>query len=166
MALNVGKEVSAMQRMTVTQLRERYEEVFGEACRSNHKQWLVKRIAWRLQANAEGDLSERARRRAEELANDADLRMKAPLQKKQAPAPRGRKVQATIERPHDGRIPMPGTVLTREYKGETLQVTVLPDGFEHAGEVYPSLSAVAKAITGSHTSGFLFFGLNGKGGRR
>ena len=48
MALNIGKEVSAIKRMTVTQLRERYGEVFGEACRSNHKQWLVKRIAWRL----------------------------------------------------------------------------------------------------------------------
>ncbi len=166
MALNIGKEVSAMQRMTITQLRERYEEVFGEACRSNHKQWLVRRIAWRLQANEEGDLSERARRRAAELANDADLRMKAPPQKKQPPAPRGRKVQAAIARPHDDRIPMPGTVLTREYKGETVQVTVLPTGFDYEGEVYPSLSAAAKAITGSHTSGFLFFRLNGNGGRK
>lgn len=164
MALNVGREVSAMQRMTVMQLQQRYEEVFGEACRSHHKQWLVKRIAWRLQANEEGDLSERARRRAAELANDSDLRMKAPPAKKPTSAPGGRKVQATIGRSHDDRIPMPGTVLTREYKGNTLQVTVLPDGFEHAGEVYPSLSAVAKAITGSHTSGFLFFRLNGKGG--
>lgn len=166
MALNVGREVSAMQRMTVTQLREKYEEVFGEACRSNHKQWLVKRIAWRMQANEEGDLSERARKRAAELANDADLRMKAQPQKRQSAAPRGRKVQAAIGRRHDDRIPMPGTVLTREYKGETVQVTVMPEGFEHAGKVYPSLSAVAKAITGSHTSGFLFFRLNRKGGRK
>ncbi len=166
MALNIGKEVSAMKRMTVTQLRERYGEVFGEACRSNHKQWLVKRIAWRLQANEEGDLSERARKRAAELANDADLRMKAPSPKKQPPAPRGRKVQATITRTHDSRIPMPGTVLTREYKGETVQVTVLPTGFDYEGEVYPSLSAAAKAITGSHTSGFLFFRLNANGGRK
>ncbi len=60
MAMNIGKEVSAMQRMTVTQLREKYEDVFGETCRSNHKQWLVKRIAWRLQANEEGDLSDRS----------------------------------------------------------------------------------------------------------
>ncbi len=163
MALNIGKEVSAMQRLTVTQLREQYEEVFGEACRSNHKQWLVKRIAWRLQANAEGDLSERARKRAAELANDSDLRMKAPPQKKQPSAPRGRKVQAAIVRPHDSRIPMPGTVLTRQYKGATIQVTVLPSGFNYEGEMYSSLSAVAKAITGSHTSGFLFFRLNGKG---
>ena len=166
MALNIGKEVSAMQRMTVTQLKRKYEDVFGEACRSNHKQWLIKRIAWRMQANGEGDLSERARRRAAELANDADLRTKAPPQQKQSPAPRGRKVQAAIARSHDSRIPMPGTVLTREYKGETVQVNVLPNGFDYDGEVYQSLSAVAKAITGSHTSGFLFFRLNGKGGRK
>jgi len=166
MALNIGKEVSAMQRMTVTELKRKYEEVFDEACRSNHKKWLVKRIAWRLQANAEGGLTERARRRAEELANDADLRMKAPPPKKSSPAPPGRKVQATIARTHDIRIPMPGTVLMREYKGETVQVTVLPTGFDYEGEVYPSLSAAAKAITGSHTSGFLFFRLNGKGGRK
>jgi hypothetical protein len=79
--MNVGKEVSVMQRMTVAELRERYEKVFGEACRSNHRQWLIRRITWRLQANAEGDLSERARKQAAELANDADLRMKAPPQK-------------------------------------------------------------------------------------
>ena len=156
-----------MQRMTVTQLRERYEEVFSEACRSNHKQWLVKRIAWRMQANEEGDLSERARKRALELANDVDLRVTAPSGKKPPEAaPALRVVRGTVSTRHDRRIPMPGTVLTRVYKGETLRVTVLPDGFEYEGEVYPSLSAVAKAITGTHTSGFLFFRLNGKGGRR
>jgi hypothetical protein len=64
------------------------------------------------------------------------------------------------------RYPLPGTVLMREYKGETVQVTVLPTGFDYEGEVYPSLSAAAKAITGSHTSGFLFFRLTGNGGRR
>ena len=166
MKLNIGKEVAAMERMTTRQLKDRYEEVFGEACRSNHKQWLIKRIAWRLQANEEGDLSERARQRAVELANDADLRMKAPPQTKASPVPGGRKVTGTIPAQRDDRLPMPGTIITREYKGRTLQVTVLPDGFEHEGEVYPSLSAVAKAITGSHTSGFLFFRINGKGGRK
>lgn len=165
MVLNIRREVSAMQRMTVKQLRERYEDVFGEACRSNHKQWLVKRIAWRLQANDEGDLSERALRRAAELANDADLRMKAPPDKK-PPASSGRTVTSDMTTKHDSRVPMPGTVLSREYKGRMVQVTVRPDGFEYDGEVFRSLSAVAKAITGTHTSGFLFFRLNGKGGRR
>ena len=59
-------------------LRETYHEVFGEETRSRHKEFLWKRIAWRLQANEEGDLSERAKRRAAELANDADIRVRVP----------------------------------------------------------------------------------------
>jgi len=65
----------------------------------------------------------------------------------------------------DDRLPPPGTVLTRKYKGETLQVLVLADGFEYAGEVYASLSAVAKAITGSHCNGYLFFRLGQRDSR-
>jgi hypothetical protein len=76
MHLNVGKEVAALQRMTVKELRARYAEVFGEETPARNKVWLVKRIAWRLQALAEGDLSQRARRRAAELANDADLQLR------------------------------------------------------------------------------------------
>ena len=72
--LNIGKEVAALQRMTAKQLRDKFAEVFGETTNANNRAWLVKRIAWRLQALAEGDLSERARRRAAELARDADLR--------------------------------------------------------------------------------------------
>jgi len=63
MGVNVAREVAAMWRMTVPELKRRYTEVFGEECRSRHKWFLVKRIAWRLQANAEGALSEQARRR-------------------------------------------------------------------------------------------------------
>ncbi|HEY7157460.1 MAG TPA: DUF2924 domain-containing protein [Gemmataceae bacterium] len=59
--------------------------------------------------------------------------------------------------PVDQRLPPPGTILTRPYKGQLVQVQVLTDGFAYAGKVYPSLSAVAKAVTGSHCNGFLFF---------
>jgi hypothetical protein len=59
----------------------------------------------------------------------------------------------------DQRLPLPGTVLTRDYKGQTVQIRVLENGFEYDGEVYRSLSAVAKAITGTHTNGYLFFRL-------
>lgn len=166
MLLNVAKELAALEKLKVPELRKKYEEVFNEACRSNHKTWLVRRIIWRMQANAEGDLSERARRRAEELANDADLRLKAPAETKAVPKSAVvRMPAASATRSYDDRIPMPGTVMTREYKGRTLRVTVLADGFEWDGDVFPTLSAVAKAVTGSHTSGFLFFGLTGKGGR-
>jgi len=62
MSLIIAREVAALNRMTVTELRARHIEVFGEATRSGNKDWLRKRIAWRIQANAEGGLSERARR--------------------------------------------------------------------------------------------------------
>ena len=64
----------------------------------------------------------------------------------------------------DDRLPPPGTVLTRKYKGEVLHVKVRPDGFEYEGAVYTSLSAVARRITGSHCNGYLFFRLDRKGG--
>jgi hypothetical protein len=160
MQLNVGKEVAALQRMTVKELRSKYAEVFGDETRTGNKTWLVKRIAWRLQAVAEGDLSERARQRADELANDADLRMSPPKSKPVAPTPPERTTTTTIRVTGDDRLPLPGTIITREYKGQTLQVRVLPNGFEYEGEVYRSLSAVAKTITGSHCNGYLFFRLN------
>ena len=77
-AMQMQKEIEALSQMTVGQLRQKYLDVFGEESRSNHKQFLFRRIAWRIQALAEGGLSERARRRALEIANDADLRIRAP----------------------------------------------------------------------------------------
>lgn len=164
MSLNVGRELAALQKMPVGELRRKYEEVFRETCRSFHKVWLVKRIIWRMQAEAEGDLTERARARAAELANDADLRLKAPPQPK--PADAGSLVKKTaVSFSADDRLPLPGALLTREYKGKTVTVMVLQDGFEWEGTVYRSLSAAAKAITGTHTSGYLFFRVSPDGAR-
>ncbi len=158
MSVNVAKEVVALQSMTVAQLKRRFVEVFGEATNANHKEWLIKRIAWRLQANAEGDLSERARKRAAELANDADVRLNSPKEKQPAP-----KVEVgpkqTVDLRGQRRLPPPGVILVREYKGRRIEVRVLAEGFEYAGEKYKSLSAVAKAATGQHINGYLFFRL-------
>jgi len=160
MQLDIGKEVATLRWMTVGQLRRRFAEVFGEATAVGNKPWLVKRIAWRLQALAEGDLSERARRRAAELANDADLRLNPPRDKTAAAPP----PPADVPSPPDPRLPPPGSVLSRPYKGRQLQVQVLADGFAFEGRLYRSLSAVAQAITGSHCNGFLFFRLTHNGG--
>lgn len=163
--LNVEKEVAAMERMTVDQLRARYAQEFGEPTNGRHKEWLIKRIAWRMQANVEGDLSERARRRAMELANDADLRTTAPRQRKLAPDAEDRtKTVATKVRANTDLLP--GTVVKREYKGQMIRVTVLANGFEYHGERYKSLTAVTKAVTGKHWNGFHFFGLRRKRGGR
>src|SRR4029077_1148433 len=80
-AMNLAQDIAALPTLSVSQLRLRYAEIFGETTNAGHKGWLVKRIAWRLQALAEGDLSERARQRAAELANDADLRLNPPKPK-------------------------------------------------------------------------------------
>jgi len=159
MHVNVAKEVAALEAMTVAELRVRYAQVFREATRVGHKTWLVRRIAWRLQALAEGDLSERARRRAAELANDADLRLLPPRSTQTITE----KVSRAKPDGCDPRVPPVGQILRRLYKGRMLQVRILPQGFEFDGTVYRSLSAVAKAITGSHTNGFLFFHLRGQG---
>jgi hypothetical protein len=153
--VNIIAEVAALQRLTVGQLRQRFAELFGEATLASNRTWLVKRIAWRLQALAEGDLTERARRRAAELARDADLRLNPPRRKATATTTTPEPVP--IPAPVDPRLPPPGTLLTRPYKGQLVQVQVLTDGFAYAGGVYLSLSAVAKAITGSHCNGYWFF---------
>src|SRR6476620_1183841 len=113
MGLNIDKEVAQMQRMTVNELQQKFAEVFAEHTRGRHKVWLIKRIAWRLQANAEGGLSERALRRAMEIANDADLRLTAPRKQMATDATQTATASlATLDR----RLPMPGTHLTRKYK--------------------------------------------------
>lgn len=173
MIIDVEVEIAALERVTVGQLHQRYAEVFGEQARSRHRQYLIRRIAWRLQANAEGGLSERALQRAEELANDADVRVTPPRVRPRsrignsgfaAPAASAYRPNAgprDVAPSQDPRLPRPGAAIVRDYKGRRLVVNVLDDGFEWDGVRYSSLTAVAKAITGSHVNGFRFFGLGG-----
>ncbi len=157
----VEQTLAALGRMTLGQLREKYLELFGEPTRSGNRDFLFKRIAWRVQSMAEGTLSERARRRAEELARDADIRTTLPRLPKQSVATSPLAMPAPKETAQD-RLPIPGTVLTRKYRGKHVETKVLAYGFEYEGQVYRSLSAVAKAVTGSHWNGHLFFGLTTK----
>jgi hypothetical protein len=160
---NLAQELALLPRLGVADLRRRYAELFGETTRTGNKAWLVKRLAWRLQALAEGDLSERARRRAAALAHDADLRLSPPRPAPTIPVPAPGSGSARLPRKRHDRIPPAGTLLTRPYKGTTVQVRVLEHGFVYEGTIYPSLSAVAKAITGAHCSGYRFFRLLPKG---
>lgn len=155
----IAREFRALKAMTVSELRARYEDVFDEAPRSGNKTFLWKRIAWRLQALEQGDLTERARQRAEELANDADLRIRAPRRAFEDEPDAEQTRVVSFSPAYDPRLPMPGTVLTREHNGELISVIVLDDGFEHDGKRYRSLSGVARAVTGTSWNGFVFFGL-------
>jgi hypothetical protein len=165
MTLNLHREMVLMQKMTTKELKRKYADLFGEMVNTNNRTWLTRRIAWRLQANEQGGLSERARARAAEIADDADLRVTAPKDMTPEPAPERTASRTVSATECDDRLPPAGTVLTREYKGQTLKVLVQADGFEFEGERFRSLSALAKSITGSHVNGFAFFNLQ-KGGTR
>lgn len=156
----VCAEIESLRQMKVGALRVKYREVCGEEPRSSNKQLLFRRIAWRLQAKLEGDLSERARRRALEIADDADLRILAPEGFFAESAPH---VTRPVERAgagRDRRLPAPGTLLTRQFEDRRIVVKVLENGFEYQSQQYRSLSAIAREITGTRWNGLLFFGLS------
>jgi hypothetical protein len=155
------KQIDELSKMSVSQLRQKYLEAFGEEARSHHRQFLFRRIAWRIQALAEGGLSERARRRALEIANDADLRIRAPRPKFGSDVTLDPKLSVSrkVVGGLDPRLPEPGTYLEREYKGRRVIVKVLANGFEFDGQIYRSLSAIASEVTGTKWNGFLFFNL-------
>ena len=115
MELNIVNEVAALQRLSVGQLRQRFAELFGEATNASNRTWLIKRIAWRMQALAEGDLSQRARQRAAELARDADLRLNPPPSKATTTTPPPEPV--SMPAPVDQRLPPPGTILDPSLQG-------------------------------------------------
>ena len=164
---SIEDQINALERMTTTELVERFAAVHGYPCRTRHRQYLIRKIAWRIQANAEGDLSERARRRAAELADDAEVRVMAPktlVSPPQSGAAKTVRRRVQADDHDDRRLPPAGSAIVREYKGRTIRVLVLPkdQGFEWNGERFRTLTAVAKKVTGSHLNGFRFFRLEGE----
>lgn len=153
-------EVKALETMSVKELVEKYQEVFGEPTRSRNRMHLVRSIAWRIQELAFGGLS------SETLAKLAALSAEAPrpwrrrlldVGKRELP-PVAPKPKAPPEpKPRDPRLPPVGTVLRRVYRGETHEVTVGEHDFEYRGAQFPSLSKLALAITGTAWNGFTFF---------
>jgi hypothetical protein len=149
-------EIEALRTLKTKALKERYRELFGEHSPSSNHAHLFRRVAWRLQANATGGLTEEARGRAAELAVDAGLRLRAPRQFWQE-LDGGEKGSENL--PRDRRLPPAGTELTRTYQGRLVRVIVLKQGFEYKGKRYDSLSAIGSRVTGTRWNGFCFFGL-------
>jgi hypothetical protein len=156
MKADLDQHIDQLRNMTTAQLQLRYRELFGQPSHSNHKAYLFRRVTWRMQALAEGTLSDRAREYAREIAADADLRLCAPKKSIETePAIR----VANASRQLDPRVPPPGTQLIKRYKDEILTVTVLEDGYQYGERTYKSLSAIARQVTGTQWNGYLFFGL-------
>lgn len=154
----VGQALAELEGMNLSELRDRYLELFGEVAKSKNLPFLRKKLAFRIQERVEGGLSPRALAQIEALAPE-DLPVKRAREKREA---RARKVPASVappEKARDLRLPRTGTLLVREHEGFTHEVEVLEAGFQYRGRSYKSLSALAKEITGTAWNGFLFFGL-------
>ena len=160
MAHTVVAAIEQLQTLNVIALQKKYQQIFGDASKSSNKQYLFRRIAWRLQANAEGGLSERACHRAVQIADEADLRTRAPrgFLSAQVPASATSTTDPS-QLQRDARLPASGSLLTRRLNDRQIVVKVLAEGFEFESRHYRSLSAIAREVTGTRWNGLLFFGL-------
>lgn len=161
MKLNVAKEVARLQKMTCGELRDQFATFTGETTNAKNRKWLIRRIVWRMQARVEGGLSSDAINRIRELADGADLRVTSPATRRLSDDA-GKRARVLPTGTQSATTPLPGTLITRVYKGREIRVRVTSNGFEYEGELFGSLSAVAKHVTGSHWSGNRFFKLDQK----
>ncbi|MDN2584059.1 DUF2924 domain-containing protein [Aquibium sp. ELW1220] len=137
----IPARLAALKAMSVNELKAEWQVLFGAAAPNNSRSYLEGRLAYRIQELTHGGLDRETRRMLDLLADEVDGVLT-------------RKSQIA-----DPRNPVAGTRLVREWSGVEHTISVLRDGFEWQGRPYKSLSAIAKAITGTHWNGYRFFGL-------
>lgn len=138
-------EITALPGKSIQELNQLWRKLFETDPPQAGKDYLVRRLAYRVQELAHGGLSLAAGAILDGLGKGNPSQGKTPVTPELA-------------------TPAPGARMIREWQGVEHVVTVLDDGFEYQGRKFKSLSAVAKVITGTHWSGPLFFGLR-KGGK-
>ena len=168
---DMPSQLAALETMNVPALAEKYRELYGEPTRSRNRAYLKKRLAWRIEANFQGDLSQGAIARIQQLGDQLperwQMRLGQPASEPAAASDAATKLDAALStattEPRDPRVPPVGTVVRRVFDGKTHEVTVCVEGFEYEGRKYKTLSAIANQIAGSRWNGFLFFGLKKTG---
>jgi hypothetical protein len=157
MVRNISDEITTLRNQPLESLTARYKEVFGvtEATSSN-KVFLWRKIAYRLQEQAHGGLSAKAKDRLVFLINEYDPINNRAL--RPAVTTAGKEVVA-LPSLRDKRLPIPGTIIRKDYKGQEIRVKVLEKGFEYNGNFYRTLTAIAQELTGAHWNGYSFFNL-------
>jgi hypothetical protein len=145
-------EIMTLKNAPVEELVMRYKELYGEDATGTHRLYLWRKVAYRLQEREQGSLSAKAKGQLKILIEEYD-----PINNK---ALRPDKPASCLPiASKDKRLPIPGTVITKEYKDSKYRVKVLENGFEYNGKIHKTLSAIAKEITGAHWNGYLFFNL-------
>jgi hypothetical protein len=145
----VDRDVRALSDMRVPDLAQKYLELYGEPTHSRNRQYLIKRLTWRIQELAYGGLTTGA---LDLISKHGDMLPESWRMRFAGP-----KEDATAER--DPRLPAGGTVLRRMFDGVAHEVHVGAEDFVYRSQHFKSLSAVARRITGTPWNGFLFFGL-------
>jgi hypothetical protein len=151
---SVVAQLADIQTLPTPALKARWRELYDTEPPSGSRSYLVRRLSHRVQELAYGGVSDATRARLRKHIEEVGLVSEGADPDRTAQR-RGRKGQ-----------PVAGTTFTREWHGERHEVTAIDGGFEYRGRKFRSLSAIAKAITGAHWSGNLFFGLRSrKGGK-
>lgn len=153
-------QIDALRALDDDGVRRRFESEFEVPAAGRSAMRMRRRLAWRMQAEAEGGLSEEALDRLAALAPAPRVALGVrPTASGGATSPPGGMGGGSTapQRERDPRLPPPGTVLRRTHKGVEHEVLVGVDAFEWRGQRYGSLTAVANAITGSRWNGFGFF---------
>jgi hypothetical protein len=143
MTESVAARVAALPKTPTPELKQMWRELFDGEPPGFSRNYLISRLAYRIQELAYGGLKPSTRTKLDALADTLDPK---------------------VARKRVVNGPVVGTQLIREWRGIEHKVTVLADGFEWEGRRYKSLSAVARAITGTRWNGLTFFGVKRHGG--
>ena len=138
MTESIAARVAALPKTPTPELKQMWRELYDREPPGFSRSYLISRLAYRIQELAYGGLKPATRAKLDALADGLDPK-----------AARKRVVNG----------PVVGTRLVREFRGREYTVAVLADGFEWEGRRYKSLSAVARAISGTRWNGWTFFGL-------
>ena len=141
---DVISQVAALPSLDSAMLKQLWQELFNETAPRQKRDYLIPRLAWRIQELAYGGLKCETQAKIDRLA-----RSNKPITAQSLKYTSLSQQHVTV-----------GTQLIREYKGVEYQVTATRSGFELNGKTYKSLSEVARVITGTRWSGPVFFGLN------
>jgi len=147
----IEARIEGLKNKAIPELQKEYEKLFnGQRPTSDNKIYLVRRIAYKLQELEYSGLSKKAQNRLKEFielydpVNNRTLRSKSIKKRSDF---------------RDERLPIPGAIILKNYKGQKLEVKVLEKGFEYNNKIYKTLTTLAREITGSHWSGYEFFNL-------
>jgi hypothetical protein len=156
MSQSIAQQVMALQEMDIRELQEKYRSLYGIAEPSEkrgkkaaaqdipcNRRQLVAKLAYRIQELAFGGLSLQAREKLRDIADETERREQS-----------------------KGPEFLPGTRFVREFRNKTYEVVATEDGFTWDGKPFPSLTAAAKAISGTHQSGLRFFGVKSGRGKK